>query len=126
MIDIEAEVTKLSLEPEDIILVKVLNKPKPRQLQELKKQMDDLRNNYNISNRFIITQEGLDLETLKSSQYAFEGKREYDFEGRCTKCKTRLLLRLDRTSSQHRIYLSVIPCKLHPEDWPQREDLIHE
>jgi len=64
-----------------------------------------------------------------AKQYKHEGKREYDFEGRCGKCGTRLLIVLKRMPP-YSVKLTVVPCKLHPEEsvilWPQREDLIHE
>ena len=54
-------------------------------------------------------------------------KREWDFEGRCTKCHKYLPLILE-VISKHEIRLTITPCIEHPEDslilWPQRDDVI--
>ena len=52
--------------------------------------------------------------------------REYDFEGRCTKCHKGLDMFL-KSLSPGGLRLNVIPCSKHPEAsvilWPQRDDI---
>lgn len=64
---------------------------------------------------------------LKKKQYKYEGKREYDIEGKCYGCHKRLNLYLERTSN-HEVRLKIEPCKIHPEKsiilWPHRDDII--
>ncbi len=91
-------------------------------MRKLKQLFNKIKNKYSkLDHDFLKYANGTD--GISKLNYT-----EYDFEGRCIKCKKRLKLKILKTESSQRIVLEIIPCKDHPEDglilWPQRDDIM--